>query len=412
MGRVILHSDLNCFYAAAEINDNPSLRGKKVAVCGSTENRHGIVLTASYPAKRSGVKTGMANWEALQACPDLIIVPPHYDLYLKYSRLVRSIYRRYCNDIEPFGMDENWLSIEGIHSVETDGLEIAEEIREAVKAEIGLTVSIGVSFNKIFAKLGSDMKKPDAVTVISGANYREKIWPLAVSELLYVGPATTRKLRMMSVNTIGDLAKCAPDIIHSKLGKNGLMLWTFANGWDCSPVMPSDYAPPVKSVGHGTTCIRDLDTDYEVWRVMYELAQDVGHRLREYGMTARGVQITVRDKDLDWRQYQQPLYYPTQSPLEISQAAFALFQQVYRWEKPIRSVTVRGINLGKASDPIQIDMFNDYVLRARRRALDDTIDEIRRRFGYSAIRPASLMGQMLLATDKCETVPMPGMMFK
>lgn len=269
MGQVILHSDLNCFYASAEINENPALRGKKVAVCGSTENRHGIVLTASYPAKRAGVKTGMANWEAKQACPDLIVVPPHYDLYLKYSRLVRRIYRRYCNDIEPFGMDENWLAIEGVHNVETDGLEIAEEIRQAVKDEIGLTVSIGVSFNKIFAKLGSDMKKPDAVTVISEANYRDKVWPLPVSELLYVGPATTRKLRMLSVNTIGDLANCEPGIIRSKLGKNGLMLWTFANGWDYSPVMPSEYTPPIKSVGHGTTCVRDLDTDYEVWQVMY-----------------------------------------------------------------------------------------------------------------------------------------------
>ena len=412
MGRVILHSDLNCFYASAEINENPALRGKKVAVCGSTENRHGIVLTASYPAKRSGVKTGMANWEAKQACPDLIVVPPHYDLYLKYSRLVRRIYRRYCNDIEPFGMDENWLAIEGVHNVETDGLEIAEEIRQAVKDEIGLTVSIGVSFNKIFAKLGSDMKKPDAVTVISEANYRDKVWPLPVSELLYVGPATTRKLRMLSVNTIVDLANCEPGIIRSKLGKNGLMLWTFANGWDYSPVMPSEYTPPIKSVGHGTTCVRDLDTDYEVWQVMYELAQDVGHRLRDYGLTAKGVQITVRDKDLGWRQYQHPLHYPTQSPLEIAQAGYALFRQMYRWEKPVRALTVRGINMAGAHDPVQVDMFNDYLERERRRALDDAIDEIRRRWGYTAIRPASLMGHMLLATDKCETVPMPGLMYR
>ena len=412
MARVILHSDLNCFYASAEINENPALRGKKVAVCGSTENRHGIVLTASYPAKRAGVRTGMANWEAEQACPGLIMVPPHYDLYLKYSRLVRRIYRRYCNDIEPFGMDENWLSIDGISNPATDGLEIAEEIRQAVKDEIGLTVSIGVSFNKIFAKLGSDMKKPDAVTVITKENFRDKVWPLPASDLLYVGRATTRKLAKYNVHTIGELAMCTPDMMRHSFGKNGLMLWAFANGLDCSPVMPADYTVPVKSVGHGTTCVRDLESNYEVWQVMYELAQDVGHRLRTYGLMANGVQITIRDKDLDWVQFQCPMRYSTRSPLEIAQAAFALFLEKWWWPKPVRALTVRGIKMSDASAPVQVDMFNDYQARERRRSLDDAIDEIRRRWGYTAIRPASLMGHMLLATDKCETVPMPGLMYR
>ena len=207
-GEMILHSDLNCFYASVEMNENPYLRGKAIAVCGSTEDRHGIVLTASYPAKRMGVKTGAANWQARQCCPGLICVPPHYELYLKYSKLVRRIYARYTDDIEPFGMDENWLAIPyGRGDVEREGRMIAEEIRRSVRKEIGLTVSIGVSFSKIFAKLGSDMKKPDAVTVISRANFQEKVWPLAVSELLYVGPATTRRLMSMNVMTIGDLAK-------------------------------------------------------------------------------------------------------------------------------------------------------------------------------------------------------------
>lgn len=185
MAPIILHSDLNCFYASVEINENPALAGKKIAVCGSTEDRHGIVLTASYPAKRSGVKTGMANWQARQACPDLICVPPHYDLYVKYSKLVRRIYSEYTDTIEPFGMDENWVAIPyGRGDVEGEGRKIAEEIRRRMREEIGLTVSIGVSFSKIFAKLGSDMKKPDAVTVISRDNFQEKVWPLPVSELL------------------------------------------------------------------------------------------------------------------------------------------------------------------------------------------------------------------------------------
>ena len=154
---IVLHSDLNCFYASVEMVEQPSLKGKAVAVCGSTENRHGIVLTASYPAKHHGVKTGMANWEAREACPGLICVEPHYDLYLKYSKIVRRIYARYSEVIEPFGMDECWISIPYGKGVAKNGMEVAEEIRHAVFEETGLTVSIGVSFSKVLAKLGSVM---------------------------------------------------------------------------------------------------------------------------------------------------------------------------------------------------------------------------------------------------------------
>ena len=412
MSRVILHSDLNCFYASVEINENPSLQGKRVAVCGSVENRHGIVLTASYPAKRAGVKTGMTNREAQAACPGLIIVPPRYDLYLKYSRLVRRIYRRYANDIEPFGMDENWLMIDGVHSVEEEGAQIAEEIRACVREETGLTVSVGVSFNKIFAKLGSDMKKPDAVTVISRGNFRDRGWPLPASDLLYVGPATARKFHFMGIDTIGSLARFDPGILRTRLGKNGLMLWGFANGLDDSPVMPSGFTAPVQSVGHGTTCVRDLESEYEVWCVLYELAQDVSHRLRTYGLVVRGVQITVRDKDLGWRQYQHPLPFPTRSALDIAQAGFALFRAVYRWEKPVRALTIRGIQVSSDASPVQTDLFADWTLRERRQTLCDAVDEIRSRFGYASIGPASLLSCRLLATDKCETVPMPAPMYR
>ena len=411
--QIILHSDLNCFYASVEMNENPALRGKPVAVCGSTENRHGIVLTASYPAKRRGVKTGAANWQARQVCPGLICVPPHYDLYMKYSRLVRRIYAEYTDVIEPFGMDENWIAIPGgREDVETTGLRVAEEIRRRVREELGLTVSIGVSFSKIFAKLGSDMKKPDAVTVISPGNFREKVWPLPVSELLYVGPATTKKLMNMNILTIGDLARCEPELLRAHLGKNGVMLWRFANGTEYAPVMPADFVPPIKSVGHGTTCVCDLDAEYPVWRVLYELAQDVGHRLRQSELIARGVQITVKDKDLAYRQYQTPLPYPTQSPLEIAQTGFALFRQSFRWEKPIRALTIRAINLTSEHQPVQLDLFDDVQRRDRRKALDNCIDDIRHRFGNRAICAASLLGDLKMAQDRCETVVMPGIMYQ
>ncbi len=221
---MILHSDLNCFYASVEMMLNPSLRGKAVAVCGSTESRHGIVLAKSELAKKRGVKTGMVNWEARQCCPDIIMVPPQYDEYLKYSKLTRAIYERYTDQVEGFGMDECWCDVSGSRKVFGDGMTIAEEIRQTVKAELGLTVSIGVSFNKIFAKLGSDLKKPDAITGISADNFKEKIWPLPASDLLYVGRATTKKFDSYGIRTIGDIANTSQDFLKRLLGVNGLAL--------------------------------------------------------------------------------------------------------------------------------------------------------------------------------------------
>ncbi len=217
---------------------------------------------------------------------------------------------------------------------------------------------------------------------------------------------------MMNVRTIGDLAIMNPELIRNKLGKNGIMLWRFANGADNSAVMPAEFVAPIKSVGHGTTCVRDLDTNYEVWQVLYELAQDVGHRLRKHELTANGVQIPVKDKDLDYRQYQVPLSFPTRSPLDIAQAGYALFLMRYTWYKPVRALTIRGINLTSEHQPVQLDIFSDAERRERRRALDDCVDDIRRRFGNKAIYAASLMGDLQMAQDKCETVMMPGLMYQ
>lgn len=245
MERVILHSDLNCFYASVEMMLNPALRGKAVAVCGSTESRHGIVLAKSELAKKRGVKTGMVNWEARQCCPEIIMVPPQYDEYLKYSKLTRAIYERYTNQVEGFGMDECGCDVSGSRTMFGDGMTIAEEIRQTVKAELGLTVSMGVSYNKIFAKLGSDLKKPDAITGISVGNFKEMIWPLPASDLLYVGRATTKKFDSYGIRTIGDIANTSQDFLKRLLGINGLALWVYANGLDNSRVMPGDYESPV-----------------------------------------------------------------------------------------------------------------------------------------------------------------------
>lgn len=278
--RAILHSDLNSFYASVEMMLNPRLRGKAVAVCGSTEDRHGIVLAKSELAKKAGVKTGMVNWEARQLCRDLIVVPPQYDQYLKYSKLTQAIYQRYTDLMEPFGMDECWLDVTGSRTVFGSAMQIAEDIRRTVREELGLTVSIGVSFNKIYAKLGSDMKKPDAITEIRRDTYKEQVWPLKVDEMIYCGRATTAKLAKYGIYTIGQLAAANPDFLKRLLGVNGLALWSYANGTDQSRVMHKDFVSPVKSIGHGITCVADLENNEEVKKVILALCQDISHRLR------------------------------------------------------------------------------------------------------------------------------------
>lgn len=411
-GRVILHSDLNSFYASVEMMLDPSLRGKAVAVCGSTEDRHGIVLAKSEIAKKAGVKTGMVNWEARQRCPDLIVLPPQFEQYLKYSKLTREIYRRYTDQVEPFGMDECWLDVTGSQSLWGTGDAIAEDIRKTVREELGLTVSIGVSFNKIFAKLGSDMKKPDATTVILEKDFKQKIWGLPAAELLYVGRATARKLACYGVHTIGDIVSIGPEFMQRLLGKNGLQLWIFASGSDTSRVMANDDQVPVKSIGHGITCTSDLTEPMEVWRIMLELSQDIGHKLRTHELSAKGVQITVKDNGLQYRQYQAPLDTGTQSPMKIALKARSLFDENYDWHAPVRAVTVRAIRLIPSSQAQQLSLFDDPVQGERQDRLETTIDGLRARFGKRSVYNAILMGELKIPGSGIHEVIMPGIMYQ
>lgn len=408
----ILHSDMNCFYASVEMMLNPQLRGKPVAVCGATEDRHGIVLAKSEKAKKAGVKTGMVNWEAQRLCPELIIVPPQYDQYLKYSKLAREIYYRYTDLVEPFGMDECWLDVSGSTHLYGSAENIAQEIRNTIKCELGLTVSIGVSYNKIFAKLGSDMKKPDAITVITEADVKSKVWTLPVSELLYVGRATTSKLERYGIQTIGQLASMSPEILKGWFGVKGLSLWHYANGTDSSRVMQKDFVSPIKTIGHGITCTADLENDTEVWRVMLELCQDLGHKLRVHNLTANGVQVTVKSSELFYEQFQCQIGFTTQSPIEIAQAAHRIFKLNYKWKVPVRAVTVRAINLKPKETAIQLDIFTDYKKIQRREAIDNAVEEIRKRFGKRAVFPASLMGDLKMPNHSSHEITMPGMMYR
>ena len=291
--RTILHCDMNNFYASVECMLDTSLRDKAVAVCGSVEERHGIVLAKNYKAKGCGVKTGEAIWQAKQKCRDLVIVEPHYEQYMKFSKLAREVYSRYTDQIEPYGMDECWLDVSG-SGIKGTGFEIADEIRRTIKFEMGLTISAGVSFNKIFAKLGSDMKKPDAVTCIDRETFKEKIWGLPASDLLGVGRATEKVLYGYGIHTIGQLAEAPEGLLKGRFGKNGIALKRYANGEDHSLVMRSDYVSPVKSVGHGITTLQDLENAAEVWCVMLELVQDIGSKLRSHKKKACGIIVPMR----------------------------------------------------------------------------------------------------------------------
>jgi len=401
---------MNCFYASVEMMLHPELQDKAVAVCGSTETRHGIILAKSELAKKAGIKTGMVNWEAQRLCPNLILVSPHFEEYIKYSKLARLIYQRYTDYVEPYGMDECFLDVSGSVDMHGSGMEIAEKIRQTIKRELGLTVSIGVSYNKVFAKLGSDMKKPDAITLITEDSYRTQVWPLPVSDLFFVGRATTKKLCRYGVFTIGDLAALSPEFLQRLFGKNGLVLWTYANGLDTSPVMNQEFVMPIKSIGHGITCTSDLENEEDVWRVFLELSQDIGHKLRIHEMKANGVQIFVKDNGLASKQFQGKLPYATSSPTEIAIRARRLFDDNYTWPLPVRALTVRAIDLREANESEQIDMLTDISKLERNEKLFDCVEEIRKRFGKRAVYSASLMGDNNMPAYRDHELVLPGVM--
>lgn len=412
MEQKILHIDMNKFYATVEQMLNPSLKNKAIAVCGSAEEHHGIVLTASAEAKAMGVKTGMANWEARKLCPGLIVVPPQYDQYCKYSNMARSIYRRYSDRVESYGMDECWADISPLCKSFDTATEIAHEIRTAIKEELGLTVSIGLSFSKILAKLGSDMKKPDAVTVLPPDDWKDRVWKLPASDLLYVGSSTTRKLAGRGIHTIGDLAQYPVVCLQQMLGKNGVMLWRYANGLDRSQVMPVTYERKVKSVSKGITCSKNLETPEQVWKVMLALSQDIGHQLRGYGLSATGVRVYIRESDIHYGLAKQcKVPFPTQSPLEIAQSARIQFMDNYRWNNPVRAVCVSTYDLVPRDNPVQLNLFVDEEKRRRRQKLENCVDDIRARFGKHSIFAASLMGDLYMPDDGRHEVKMPGMMY-
>lgn len=383
--RVILHVDCNSFFASVSLLYKPHLKTYPVVVGGSEETRHGIVLAKNQEAKKYKIPTGAALWQARQLCPNLVVIPPDYDLYDRFSKEIKGgIFADYTDMQESFGSDESWLDVTGSTSLFGGGGEIADIIRNRVKREIGITVSVGVSWNKIFAKLGSDMKKPDAVTVIDRDTFTEIVWPLPVEELLYVGPATTRKLHNKGVYTIGQLANTKVQYLKDWFGVVGEYLWIYANGLENSPV--GQTAPPVKSVGNSSVIPHDVTTPKEVKRRIHMLAESVGPRMREHGFAARTICIWICDNDMGHMSRQRGLAMPTNLNHDLAGAAFSLFQDTYKWHKPIRKIGISGSNLVFAHDPFQCSIFESAEQHDRREKLEATMDSINKRWRYAVKR--------------------------
>lgn len=386
MDRVILHCDANSYYASVECLYTPEIRQKPVAVSGSPEARHGIILTKNTLAKRFGVKTGEPIWMAREKCPDLVCVPPDFPLYTRFSDKMRRIYEQYSSRVESFGLDEVWIDLSQPGFSFADGAQVADEIRCRIREELGITISVGVADNKVLAKLGSDMKKPDAVTVLSPTGFRTRIRDLPAQDLLYVGPRTAQKLARLGVHTIGQLAACQDSVLLGLLGKNGLMLKAFANGQDRSPVAPLDHHRCIKSIGNSTTPPHDLTTRDDARCIYYLLAESVAARLRQGGFRTRCVSISARTPDLVTRSHQLALKRATNLTDEIAAAAMALFDERFARTLPYRSVGLCCGALTPDDEPVQLDFMGDETKRLRMERLERSIDSLRSRYGHQIIQ--------------------------
>ena len=397
--RTILHCDLNNFYASVECVLNPEIANYPVAVCGSVEKRSGIVLAKNELAKSMGVVTAEAIWQAKQKCHNLLIIPPHFDAYEEYSKKVHEIYTRYTDRVEAFGIDECWLDVTGSTRLFGSGEEIAYKIKEAVKTEIGLKISVGVSFNKVFAKLGSDMKKPDAITSIPYEKFKEMVWHLPCSDMIGIGKATNSILKKYSIYSLGDLANCECDFIKRILGVCGVHIWKHANGLDDSLVTTTDYTREIKSCGNSATLPHDLLTPDQVWNVMLRLSNNVSERLRKHNVYANGVQISVKTPDLHKCEFQMQLNTPITSSLVLCKAGFELFMDNFHWQDNVRAIGIRAINLSPSTIDRQFCMLDDYIRIEKLEKLEVVRDNLKDKYGANVVVPLSFKKQIFKNID-------------
>ena len=393
MDRVILHCDMNGFFASVELLDYPQLKDKPMAVCGSPENRHGIILAKNEIAKKYGVVTAETLWQARKKCPELQVVPPHHDKYKHYSRMINDIYLRFTDMVEPFSVDESWLDVTASRQLFGTGREIADTIRQTVKKELGLTLSAGVSFNKIFAKMGSDYKKPDATTVITRENFRNILWPLDIREMFFVGKATANKLHEYGIKTIGELAVSDKKMISSMLGRQGGVIHDYANGLDTTPVLRFDQLEKVKSIGNGTTFRRNLQGEKDIRTAVTGLSDTVAARLRSHKMKAFGVKVDIKDPDLKVISRQQQLDNPANITDIIADTAMSIIRKSWKMRDPIRMLTITAINLCDENQAQQLSLFADEnVLAEKGEKVERAMDDIRKKFGTDAIKFGSVIG--------------------
>lgn len=398
--RTILHCDCNGFYASVECVQRPELRNVPMAVGGDAQSRHGIILAKNELAKQYDVKTAETIWQAKQKCPDLVIVPPRHHLYQQYSNMVNQIYGEYTEQVEKFGIDESYLDVTGSRRLFGDGETIANTLRERIKTETGLTISVGVSFNKVFAKLGSDYKKPDAVTVISRENYQRIVYPLPVSALLFVGKRTEQTLAKLYIRTIGDLAAADVGLLVKMLGKNGALLSKYARGEDEEPVRSVYDQEEVKSVGNSITFRRDLVGEEEIKAGIRAIAESVAARLRRKNLQCTTVQVIIKNPDFKSISRQKPLPAPSYLEREISDAAMEIIRENWNMRLPVRMLSVTGLHLVDAGQGRQLTLFDETEAQERIENLEKTLDSLRERYGKDIVKAGNLLSSDFIAKGK------------
>ena len=394
MEKIILHCDLNNFYASVECLKNEKIRNYPVAVCGNEKERHGIVLAKNDIAKGYGIKTAETVWQARKKCKNLVIVPPDFEMYKNYSIKVRKIYQKYTDYVEMYGLDECYLDVTNSTKIFGNGYEIADKIRNEVKKTLGLTISVGVSFTKDFAKLGSDMKKPDAITEITRLNFKETVWKCPAEFLLGVGKSTAQKLESLDIHNIGDIAKSDVGMLVKLLGKNGYGLWKSANGEgdDCVKHKDTKYVP--KSIGHGLTLARD-ESDYdELWKVIFGLSQRVEKRLRYYNLYTKCIKLTIKNNRFETRDIQSTISYLTRDSYSIAKEAMNLLKKQYIMQNPVRMVTVTAITIEESEDIKQLSIFDmEEKMYKKEDKLGTLIERINEKYGDNTVNFASLINE-------------------
>ena len=393
MDRIILHCDINSFFASVELLDHPELRDMPVAVSGDPELRHGIILAKNQAAKACGVVTAETVWQARRKCPDLVLLQPQHEKYREFSHRLNRLYQEYTDMVEPFSIDESWLDVTASRVLFGSGTQIADRIRHRVREELGITLSAGVSYNKIFAKMGSEYRKPDATTEITRSNYQQLLWPMPVNEMFFVGFATAERLKAADIHTIGDLALADTRMLERLLGKQGPLLRSYARGEDDSPVRRYDQRNKIKSVGNGITFRRNLTGEDDILTALTRLSDTVAGRLRKYQLKAGGVKVDIKDTQLKTISRQTQMTRPTNLADELRRTAMELIRSFWPSQKPIRLITLTAISLCDETGEEQLSLFREEnAAREKTESVERTMDAIRSRFGDSAIGFGQIIG--------------------